>query len=247
MSEVAVELVKIVHYNCDTPRTKTKERKEHVTVSQGPGVPVKSKASTNIQVTIPPIPPTNLGTCRVLSQFYEIHVIAKVGAFHRDVVLRIPITIGTVPLFATQGYQTGALYPVLNGPSTMPMPGAPQSSAPLMPAPQNPYPQAAPYHQPIPSTSYQFEPSAPQPITPEQYDMPPPSYQEAMSLTSVEPDNDEGLNEQQPFNPQYPVFNFANYGIQPPHAQPVVQGYPGYQAPIVNVPQFPPDQQKQKY
>lgn len=224
VNEVAVELVKIVHYNSDIPRMKTRVRKEHVTVSQGAGVAVKTKSSTNLQILIPAVPPTNIGTCRVLSIFYEINVIAKVGAFHRDAVLRIPIMIGTVPLISGFIIQNAPqLYPNLNAsmlqPSTVP-------PLPIQPSTTQSIPRPAPT---APNQAIQ--------------DMPPPSYQEAMSLSSVEPDNEEGLNDQQPFNPQYPVFNFANYGIQPPHAQPASQSY----QPTINVPQFPPDQYKQKF
>lgn len=66
----------------------------------------------------------------------------------------------------------------------------------------------------LPIQPTRIAPSAPQPTTPEEYgNMPPPSYHEAMNMASNEVDNDEGLNDQQPFNPRYPVFNF---GIQPP-------------------------------
>jgi hypothetical protein len=55
--------------------------------------------------------------------------------------------------------------------------------------------------------------------------MPPPSYLEAMNGTSkddAENENDEGLNDQQPFNPRYPVFNF---GIHPPTNDPPPPSY----------------------
>lgn len=260
VSEIAVELVKIIHYNSETPRRKTRERIEHTAVIQCAGVPVKSKFSVKTPMLIPAVPPTTVGTCRILSHFYEIHVVAKTGAFHRDAVLRLPITIGTVPLFASN---TGPSY---------------QNQAPT-----NLYPQVIPQNPPStwnPATtstginSYQNQqpaPSAPNQLTPDQFDLPPPSYHEAMAVTSPDVDNDEGMNDQLHFNPRYPVFNFANYGIQPPHAQPTIQGSnqaeilnqppppaystnnplaPPYGQPtlLVNAPQFPSnDMKKEKY
>lgn len=64
-----------------------------------------------------------------------------------------------------------------------------------------------------PSTSQAAYPTAPvSTLTP---DLPPPSYQEAMMSTTQEVDNDEGLHDQQAFNPKYPVFNFTGQAPMP--------------------------------
>jgi hypothetical protein len=222
VTEVAVELVKILHYVSDSPRVRTRERIERVTISTGPGVAIKSKSSTNTSIMIPPVPPSNLGTCRVMTLSYEVHVVAKVGAFHRDTVLRMPITIGTVPLFATNSmpnYQN------------MPQPAINNSNWNQPPTTSMPVP---------PTNSQQNQPpTAPAGAsTPEEYDMPPPSYQEAMTNSTLDGEADDGLHDQLPFNPRYPVFNFANYGIQPPHAQPT--NHAANQMPITNQPQNMP-------
>lgn len=234
VSEISVELVKIIHYNSESPRMKTRERIEYSAVTQCAGVPVKSKAATNTSLVIPPIPPTNVGTCRVLSIFYEVHVVAKVGAFHRNAILRLPIMIGTVPLFASRtiSYQQPQPY---QQPQSIQQTQPYQSTVPnLPPAWTVPTTSAGP-------SSYQnlpLAPSAPNHNPSEQQDMPPPSYQEAMAVTCADGDTDEGLDDQMLFNPRYPVFNFANYGIQPPHAQPTNQGI--NQEPIFNQPPPPP-------
>lgn len=49
------------------------------------------------------------------------------------------------------------------------------------------------------------------PSAPRENDLPPPSYHEAMMTTSIEVDDEEGLNDEMSYNPKYPVFNF-----QPP-------------------------------
>lgn len=86
-----------------------------------------------------------------------------------------------------------------------------------------------------PSTSQASYPPSQAPYPPSQYppsdaafpsapvanlspDLPPPSYQEAMMTTTQEVDNEEGLNDQQAFNPKYPVFNFSNQAPMPPQA-----------------------------
>ncbi len=208
VTEVAVELVKIIHYNSISPRMKTRERTEHITVSQEAGVAEKSQSTRNIHVTIPPVSPTNVGTCNVISLFYEIHVIAKVGAFHRDTILRIPITIGTIPLLQNAAQNTSQLYPNLNNEASYWNAPSTSSQQMPMPAPMIPNPSSSSGNNDLP-----------------------PSYHEAVSMTLDKncQDNDEGLAEQLPFNPQYPVYNFANYGIQPPHTQPQTQqNYPMY-------------------
>lgn len=95
VSEVALELKKIIHYNSDKPRIKTKKRYEIVSKKSFPGVAVKSKASVLTSLNIPAVPPTNIGTCRVLQVFYQLRITAVVKGLHRDLVVKIPITIGT--------------------------------------------------------------------------------------------------------------------------------------------------------
>ncbi|KAG5679987.1 hypothetical protein PVAND_009521 [Polypedilum vanderplanki] len=212
--EIIAELKKLIQYNSDTPRMRTKQRIESCAVSKDKGVPTKSKLSTEIILVIPAVPPTNTGTCRVINVFYEIHVTARVKGFHRNPYVVIPITIGTVPLIS----MTTGMYPQLPQNDTseltagwsMPMPQQQPSSSATAPL-------SLPLQIPLQPT--RIAPSAPQPTTPEDYgDMPPPSYHEAMNMpTTSEIDNDEGLNDQQPFNPRYPVFNF---GIQPPNQPP---------------------------
>jgi Arrestin (or S-antigen), N-terminal domain/Arrestin (or S-antigen), C-terminal domain len=102
VDETKISLKKIIHYNSQTPRRKTRERIESAAEVRHSGVPAKSKGNIEALLNLPPVPPTNTSFCRVLQVSYEIHVVAKVGGIHRSPVLRLPITIGTVPL---NGYQ----------------------------------------------------------------------------------------------------------------------------------------------
>lgn len=56
--EVIAELRKLIQYNSDTPRMRTKQRFEITAVSKDKGVPTKSKASSEIILVIPAVPPT---------------------------------------------------------------------------------------------------------------------------------------------------------------------------------------------
>ena len=98
IEETKISLKKIIHYNSQTPRRKTRERIELAAEVRHVGVPAKSKGSVEAILILPAVPPTNIAYCRVLQVSYEIHVVAKVGGLHRSPVLRLPITVGTVPL-----------------------------------------------------------------------------------------------------------------------------------------------------
>lgn len=102
IEETKVSLKKYIFYNSQTPRRKTRERIESAAEVKYAGVPAKSKGHIEAQLVLPPVPPTNIIFCRVLQVSYEIHVVAKVGGIHRSPFLRLPLTIGTVPL---SGYQ----------------------------------------------------------------------------------------------------------------------------------------------
>lgn len=51
-----------------------------------------------MQLTIPPVAPTNIFQCRVLTVCYEIRVVLIPSGLHRKTSIYLPITIGTIPL-----------------------------------------------------------------------------------------------------------------------------------------------------
>lgn len=198
VEETKIALKKYIHYNSQTPRRKTRERVESATEIKLSGVPKKSKGYIEGILIIPPVAPTNIMFCRVIQVSYEIHVVGKVGGIHRNPVVRLPVTIGTVPFYGIQH--------------------APQANTVNWNAYQ------------LPSSSSNAQPTAPIPTTPSSsgppaqsiQDLPPPSYHQAMGMSANEADNDdEGLHDEKPFSPMYPVFNF---GAQ--QAPPVLQPQP---------------------
>lgn len=97
--EITIELMKIIYYNSDTPRMRTRRREEKVAMTKHQGVPAKKKGAAMGNLVIPAVPPTNTGTCRTIQVFYEILVTAKTSGMHRNLTVVLPITIGTGECF----------------------------------------------------------------------------------------------------------------------------------------------------
>lgn len=105
IDELKVSLKKVVRYNSDSPRMLTKEVLETCKADRYPGVAKKSKGNFNLSMVVPPIPPTSIYFCRVISIAYELKVKAQVSGMHRSSEIRIPIIIGTVPLATAYAQQ----------------------------------------------------------------------------------------------------------------------------------------------
>lgn len=71
---------------------------------------------------IPVTPPTNIIHSKTIQVTYELKVVAKTSGMHDDIEMKIPLTIGTVPLYPVPvGHQVGqvspggsALQPIIN-------------------------------------------------------------------------------------------------------------------------------------
>lgn len=98
VKEIKISLKKIIQYNSQTPKTKTRERIESTSEIRHSGVERKSKDNTVVHMTLPAVPPTNITFCSIIQVSYIIQVVAKVGGIHFSPVVRLPVIIGTVPL-----------------------------------------------------------------------------------------------------------------------------------------------------
>ncbi|KAG4068171.1 hypothetical protein HA402_001596 [Bradysia odoriphaga] len=98
VKEIKVSLKKVIHYNSQTPRTKTRERVESTSEIRHSGVLRKSKENTVVNLFFPAVPPTNITSCSIIQVTYLIQIVAKVGGMHFSPLVRLPVTIGTVPL-----------------------------------------------------------------------------------------------------------------------------------------------------
>lgn len=129
VDDIKITLKKMIFYNSQTPLRKTKEEILTQAELRCGGVVKRNKGKFEQKILIPPVPPSNLNYCRVLNVSYEVHVTAKIAGVHRNPVLKLPITIGTVPL-------------------NMPM--QPQQSQYVINYP------SAPSHTPSPTNQYSF-------------------------------------------------------------------------------------------
>lgn len=102
IKEIKVSLKKIIQYTSQTPSHKTRERVESTSELRHSGVQRKSKENIVAHLTFPPVPPTSIMFCSIIKVSYAIQVVAKVGGIHFSPILKLPVTIGTVPL---QNYQ----------------------------------------------------------------------------------------------------------------------------------------------
>lgn len=62
------------------------------------GVDAKAQSKMSFSFEMPPVDATNISCCRFIHITYEVVIEAKVGGLHRSPMLRMPITIGTIPL-----------------------------------------------------------------------------------------------------------------------------------------------------
>jgi Arrestin (or S-antigen), C-terminal domain len=98
VEDLKIALKKIIHYNSQTPSLRTKEEVLTEAEIRCGGVLKRSKGKFDQKLLIPPCPPSNQNYCKVLNVSYELQVTAKIAGVHRNPVLKLPITIGTVPL-----------------------------------------------------------------------------------------------------------------------------------------------------
>ncbi|CAO1409816.1 unnamed protein product [Diamesa serratosioi] len=187
IEDIHIQLKKLVKYKCQTPRIQTKEEIVQEFEHRCGGVAARNKGNFDYQLAIPLIPPTNL-LCRVITVSYALHVTCKVSGLHRNPTVRIPITIGTVPLVSYL--------------STDPNQQMTQQV-------QNNYNSYAP-HLPPANTVNVVAPSAPYSPDIPMSRMAPPSYMEAMSNPIVLKEEGEHTMGQNVYTPHYPVYNFNN-------------------------------------
>lgn len=96
-----VSLERNTQYISQTPRKKIKF--ECLTVKEvfGSGVRAAGIVEFKLVLEVPPLAPTNLNYCRVLTTSYQLKILAKVSGAHKNPHVNIPITIGTVPFRAS--------------------------------------------------------------------------------------------------------------------------------------------------
>ncbi|XP_050735692.1 arrestin domain-containing protein 3-like isoform X5 [Eriocheir sinensis] len=141
-------------------RTK-KERRKVAEIKRGVIEPGKEDIWSAVEMTIPPLPPSNLEYCRIIDIDYEFQFEMEPSGCHTDLDFAVPVIIGSIPL---QQYFSSFAPAV--PPPAYPSPGAPgypAAGAPGYPAPGAPeYPAPGAPGYPAPGAPGYPAPGAPE-------------------------------------------------------------------------------------
>lgn len=97
MEEISTKLLQVVSFISQRPYTKIREIPTILAEVRCAGIGKHSKASYEQQLQIPPMPPSSR-SCQVLTINYYVEVEGKVPGPVINPKVRIPITMGTIPL-----------------------------------------------------------------------------------------------------------------------------------------------------
>ncbi|XP_053611866.1 arrestin domain-containing protein 3 [Plodia interpunctella] len=136
---VKVFLRKVVTYRASSATKKTKDI--ILTIQEGPA-PAGSTKHWNLNMEIPPIPPSNLVNCNIIDLDYDLKVECVVSGMHINLKDKKYITIGTVPLMGIAS-GTPAKQDSPGQPAVLPVPPS-APSAPGEPSPGWVNPSAPP-------------------------------------------------------------------------------------------------------
>lgn len=201
VTKICVKLEQSLEFHAKSPYNTTKADKSILKATQSAG-PFDQHAEVVSRLQVPPISPSQLEYCSIIDQKYSLRITLHVSGMHCSITKNYPILIGTIPLRSTI---TSAPYT-----QTMPQPSAPMQHDYDPPPPMPTSPDYRPPYTPYPiGFSHVDQPGT----SADQWDIPPPSYEECMQRTDSIKDQDEsnfvhGANE--PFAPRYPVFNFPS-------------------------------------
>lgn len=118
-----VSLERITQYISQSPHKKIRSETLTVKEAYGSGISKSGSGEVSLALIVPPMAPTNLNYCKVLTTCYQLRVIAKVSGAHRNPHINIPIRIGTIPL--RQSLPHAPIIAPMGSPSSNPQPTAP--------------------------------------------------------------------------------------------------------------------------
>ncbi|XP_076302607.1 arrestin domain-containing protein 17-like [Lasioglossum baleicum] len=191
ITKITTKLEQVLKFRA-TVKTKT----EHFEIiSSSYKGPFASQGTANLEIRVPPIPPSRLPFCTIIDLDYNLKVVVHVTGAHCKIQSSYPLLIGSIPLYCA--------------PSAPPIGQINVTPYPTMPMPE------------IRRTS-NIPPPHPGFVTPDQagtsanWNMPPPSYEECILGAQNIRDDDESDHVQgasAPFVPKYPVFNYPALGM----------------------------------
>lgn len=97
---IEIRLLMLVNYQAQhLTRTHVRSQRFVVTKMMGDSVPNHCKKQFNYQLRVPATPPTCVdGLCRIIQIRYQLELEAKVRGCHKNELLSVPITVGSIPL-----------------------------------------------------------------------------------------------------------------------------------------------------
>jgi len=190
MNKTNAKLIQKIVFHSDSGKSKKIERTIQE-VKRGEIEPGATESWEAVEIKVPAVPPTHLGgNCSIIGVSYELEFHVDPSGIGFDLVNKIPITIGTIPLRVV--FQTWPTY-IPNPPPYIPPP----------------YPQGgniggpSGWVAPIPLDGYA--------------DLPPPTYSQAISADEDgntnnlkrDKDSGEGIEGNWDYHPVYPMWPSA--------------------------------------
>ncbi|KAI5725668.1 hypothetical protein M8J77_018570 [Diaphorina citri] len=137
VDDVVIELTKYTTWKATEPSSSEKYDKLDLVSEQLGGLVVNSSKHWNHQLVVPVFPYVNLHNCHIIQQEFKLSVTAKVSGVHKDLVVKVPIVMGSVPIAELSSMKFQPPAPV---PTPQTMPSGPQPLPPV-PQPMPPVPQ----------------------------------------------------------------------------------------------------------
>ncbi|XP_055849708.1 arrestin domain-containing protein 17-like [Episyrphus balteatus] len=101
IEECSVELVRKTSFHSDSPEHKEKKSRTVISTLELPGVTRFCKKLHEGSFTIPPLPPSTVGSDDIIRVYYYLRAEVETGCFANNEILHAGVTIGTVPLIAS--------------------------------------------------------------------------------------------------------------------------------------------------
>lgn len=132
IDKIDFKLQKIVKYTSTQPSERQKVERKLVVSKESTGVSAKDRKRLHHNLLIPSIPPSTTSLCSIIQVVYALEIKIVVPGIHNTDKLKIPITIGTVPLRLDNIIDIHTLFPPLQQDgSQVPQPNASQDSMEL--------------------------------------------------------------------------------------------------------------------
>lgn len=98
IKRITVSLKKIITYISQRPRERSKEIHENQSEVRGGPLKKLESGKFDLVLAVPAVKPTNVNYCKVIKLSYVIQAKAYISGMHRHLRVRLPVTIGTVPI-----------------------------------------------------------------------------------------------------------------------------------------------------